>query len=93
MTVWGPDENRAIEAVAALLEIFPREPGETDDQLAHRMADWAIQQGPNVRREAVLEAIAAMIAAMPQGHLFNDLADIGLDALRQYNESRWGGMD
>ena len=92
MTIWGPDENRAIEAVAALLEIFPRLPGETDEELAQRMSAWAIQQGPNVRGEAVYCAVRAMIAALPHGYMFVQLAELGLNALHEYNESRWGGM-
>ena len=92
MTIWGPDENRAVEAVAALLEIFPREPGETDEELAVRMGNWALQQGPNVRWEAMIFAIAAMIQALPNGFMFAALSDIGLNALHEYNSSRWGGM-
>lgn len=92
MTIWGPDENRAVEAVAALLEIFPRMPGETDDELAIRMSNWAIQQGPNVRIEAVYFAVTRMIAAQPSGFMFMQLAEIGLNALHEYNENRWGGM-
>jgi len=92
MTIWGPDENRAIEAVAALLEIFPRIPGETDADLAQRMAQWAMQQGPNVRADAVHYAVSAMVAALPRKLMFMQLADIGMNALHEYNENRWGGM-
>lgn len=92
MTVWGPDENRAIEAVAALLEIFPREPGETDQELAVRMGKWAVQQGPNVRWEAMIIAITAMIKHLPDGYMFSGLTEIGLNALYEYNSNRWGGM-
>ncbi len=92
MTVWGPDENRVVEAVAALLEIFPRHDGETDQALAKRMAAWGIQQGPNVRWEAIIYAISCMILALPQRLMYTQLAEIGLDALYEFNQSRWGGM-
>jgi len=33
-----------------------------------------------------------MIAALPLGYMFVQLAEIGLNALYEYNQSRWGGM-
>jgi hypothetical protein len=93
MTIWGPDENRTVEAIAAILEVFPRLPGEGDAALADRLAQWGILQGPNVRRDAVLHATQAMIAKLGPGVHFGRLAEIGMHALGKYNESRFGGMD
>lgn len=93
MTVWGPDENRAVEAIAALIEIFPRLPGEDDEAFANRLTRWGVLQGPNVRWDAVLNATQSMIASFTPGMHFALLAEIGLKALHEFNLSRWGGMD
>lgn len=76
-----------------MLEVFPRLPGEDDDALAQRMAEWGVHQGPNVRWEAVLYATQVMIASFRAEMHFAQLAEIGLHALYTYNESRQGGMD
>jgi hypothetical protein len=92
VTIWGPDENRVVEAIAALLDLFPRYPGEDDAALSERMARWAIQQGSNVRWEAVVYASGEMIVARGSGLHFPELGDVGLRALHTFNEMRWGGM-
>jgi hypothetical protein len=93
MTIWGPDENRTVEAIAALLEIFPRLNGEDDETLAQRLAQWGVLQGPSVRWEAVIYATRVMVAAHKPGVLFTSLAEIGLRSLHEFNDARWGGMD
>jgi hypothetical protein len=84
---FGSDEHRAIEGIAALLDLMPRFPGESDDDLAGRMAVWAMEQGPNVRYDAVLYATHAMIAKLDQRLGFMRLSEVGLRALSNYNES------
>jgi len=83
---FGPDENRAVEAIAALLEIFPRLPGEDDDGLAFRMADWGLLQGPNIRWDALQYAARTMVSALSPGMHYVSLAEIGMRALNEYNQ-------
>jgi hypothetical protein len=92
-SVFGPDEQRTIEAIAALLELMPRNPAEGDDVLAERMTAWGTMQGPEVRWDAIMHATLVMIEAQKGASIhFADLAVIGLTALHHYNEDRWGGM-
>jgi hypothetical protein len=88
-TTLGTDEHRAIEAIAALLDLFPREPGEEDDSLIYRMASWGIQQGPDVRWEAIIYSTRAMVNMLPYGHHFGELSVVGLAALERYNQLGW----
>ncbi len=83
---FGSDEHRAIEGIAALLDLMPHIPGETNDALAWRMTSWALEQGPNVRREAILYATYAMIDQLDQKLGFMRLSEVGLRALSDYNE-------
>jgi hypothetical protein len=85
MSTFAPDEHRAIEAISALLDLFPREAEEDDEMLAQRMATWGIQQGPNVRWGAILYATRAMITRLPYRHHFGDLALVGMEALQRFN--------
>lgn len=91
MTPFGPDEQRAIEAIAALLDLFPREPDEDDEMLAQRMASWGIQQGPHVRLKAILYATRAMVTMLPYGHHFGELSEVGMAALHEYNRAQEPG--
>lgn len=83
---FGSDEHRAIEGIAALLDLMPRIPGESDDALAQRMAAWAMEQGPNIRWDAILYATYAMIDQLDQKLGFMRLSEVGLRALSDYNE-------
>jgi hypothetical protein len=83
---FGSDEHRAIEGIAALLDLMPRIPGESDDALALRMAAWAMEQGPNIRQDAILHATYAMIDQLDRRLGFMRLSEVGLRALSDYNE-------
>jgi hypothetical protein len=86
-TVFGPDESRAVEGISALLDLRPRDPGEDDSALARRMADWGLEQGPEVRWAAIAFSALSMIKAQAQGVRYPQLASVGLDALEEYNRS------
>ncbi|MBN1428456.1 MAG: hypothetical protein JXB07_08725 [Anaerolineae bacterium] len=85
MSTFAPDEHRAIEAISALLDLFPRETDEDDETLAQRMATWGIQQGPDVRRGAIVYATRAMITGLRYPHHFGELTIVGMEALQRYN--------
>ena len=88
--IFGPDEHRAVEGIAALIDLMGRRPGETDNDLARRMADWGMQQGPEVRWSAMAFVSMMMIKDMNQGVHYPQLAQKGLDALQEYNQSLRG---
>jgi hypothetical protein len=85
--VFGPDEHRAVEGIAALIDLMGRLPGEGDGDLARRMADWGIQQGPEVRWSAMANCALVMVRSQAQGIHYPHLAQVGLDALHAYNDS------
>jgi hypothetical protein len=88
--VFGPDESRAVEGISALLDLMPRHPGEDDSALARRLADWGLEQGPEVRWAAIVFSALSMIKAQGRGIRYPQLASIGLDALEEYNQSLRG---
>lgn len=90
---FGSDEQRAVEGIAALLDLYPREDGEDDEGLAWRMANWALLQGPSVRWDAMLHASRVMINAKQSGAHFSQLSEMGSDALYEYNRVYGGGWD
>lgn len=93
MTLWeyyGSDEHRAAEAIAALLDLNPFDFDEDAESLAQRMAAWGTLQGPNVRWEAMWYVTHAMIEAQAEGVKFPLLAEVGMDALHEYNWLVWG---
>ena len=83
---YGSDEERAVEGIAALLDLNPPDPGEEHDSVARRMADWGILQGPKVRWEAVWYVAHALLQARADGVRFPQLARVGMRALREYNQ-------
>jgi hypothetical protein len=82
---YGPDEHRAVEGIAALLDLNPPNPGEDDESVAWCMADWALLQGPAVRWDAMLYCARAMIDAQHEGMRYVQMAEVGLEALYEYN--------
>ncbi len=90
---FGSDEHRALEGIAALLYLNPRDPKEDDESLSWRMADWALLQGPAVRWDAMLHAVRAMVKAQQErnGLGFTQLSQAGVTALGEYNRLYGGG--
>jgi hypothetical protein len=89
MDVFGPDELRVIEAVAALLVLMPPGPEETSESYAERMANWSILQGPTVRWEAMWTVIYEMYTAYMHGAPRDQLYQIGAKALQAYDNGAW----
>ncbi|NDJ51777.1 MAG: hypothetical protein GYB68_01680 [Chloroflexi bacterium] len=88
---FGTDEKRAIEGIAALLDITPRMPGETVDQIAERMAEWGLQQGPEVDRNALIHATKAMLIAQDEGTSgYAGLTRAGVLALAEFHKAQKG---
>ena len=87
---FGSDERRAVEGIAALLELNPRDPEIDDETFAWDMADWALLQGPTVRWDAMVQSARMMIAAQQEGKDFMVISEIGIAALQEYNRM-WGG--
>jgi len=83
---YGSDEIRAVEGIAAEVDLTPRLPDENDNELARRMADWSVWQGPNVRWSAVYFAALEIVdASHTPGIGFTELTEVGIHALRRYN--------
>ena len=84
---FGSDEKRAVEGIAAMLDLSPPDPGEDPEHVARRMADWGTLQGPDVSWEAMWSATHAMLQAQLNGAKFIQMAEVGRMTLREYNLS------
>ena len=66
-----------MEGISALLDLMPRHPGEDNSALARRLADWGLEQGPDVRWAAIVFSALSTIKAQGRGVRYPQLASIG----------------
>ena len=79
------DKQRAIEGIAALLDLTPPDPDEDPEHVARRMASWGVLQGPGIQWEAMWFVTHAMLHAQVNGVRFPQLAEVGIAELKEYN--------
>ena len=79
------DEQRAIEGIAALLDLTPPDLDEDPEHVARRMASWGVLQGPGVQWEAIWFVTHTMLQAQAVGVKFPQLAEVGIAKLKEYN--------